>query len=271
MTTLFGRTLDRTRDTEDPPAIRLSRPPTLRRPLQAVASVALVMVSVAVFVTLYEHADHQESVVVITTPVSQGQRITAGQLGVAEISSSGPVSSIPASEIDEVVGRYAVTAMQPGSLVAVSDVTDTSPLAQGQAVVGVALKAGQLPATGVEPGDRVMVVQTATPGAPAPSIVNGTPGSAASPSGPVGSSGSSGSTGTNGTQTATSSTSTAVAGVLVPDAQVFDVAPTSAATADQTAELVSIEVSSTLAPLVTESAASGQISLVLLPPEGGKP
>ena len=260
MTTLFGRAPERSHANEDPPSLRLSGLQTRRRPLQAVLSVALVLVSLAVFVGLYTRADHQQPVVVVTSTVYPGQRIAAGELETAEISSSGSVSSVPASDIGQVIGQYATVTLEPGSLLDVHDVTTTSPLGSGLAVVGVALKAGQLPATGVEPGDEVMVVQTSTPGSPAPSVVTGTPDSGVSTS----TSESSGSSGSATSSSPATSEGTA-AGVLVPQARVFDVAPASAASADETAELVSIEVSSTLAPLVTESAASGQISLVLLP------
>jgi hypothetical protein len=100
-------------------------------------------------------------------------------------------------------------------------------------VVGLALKAGQLPSAGVEAGDQVMIVETAAPGTPLTS---------SDPSG---------------------SSST---GVLVPEATVFDVEVPPAGSASDASLLVSVEVSSTLAAAVSTAAVAGQVSLVLLPP-----
>jgi hypothetical protein len=194
--------------------------------------------SIAIFVSIYSRANHQIAVIAITRSVPPGERITANDLGSANVVVSGTVSPVPVSQARDVVGRFAAVALVPGSLLTMADVSNFHPLASGDAVVGIALKDGQLPSAGVEPGDQVMVVQTGTPGTPAPAT----------------------STSSGGADTST--------GVLVPSAKVYGVAYPPTNSSGATSELVSIEVSSTAAAEVSVAAAANQVSLVLLPPAG---
>lgn len=216
---------------------RLPAPVRIRRPILAIASIAVVFASVAVFVSIYSRASHQVAVIAITRSVQPGERITVNDLGSANVVVSGTVAPVPVSQAQDIVGQFAAVALVPGSLLTMADVSNVHPLASGDAVVGIALKDGQLPSAGVEPGDQVMVVQTGTPGTPAPST----------------------STASGGANSST--------GVLVPSARVYGVAspPLNSSGAS---ELVSIEVSSTVAAEVSVAAAADQVSLVLLPPAG---
>jgi hypothetical protein len=203
-----------------------------------VASVAVVFASVAIFVSIYSRASHQVAVIAVTRSVQPGERITANDLGSASMVVSGTVSPVPVSQARDVVGAFAAVALVPGSLLTLADISHVHPLASGDAVVGIALKDGQLPSAGVEPGDQVMVVQTGTPGTPAPATSTASSGGAAS------------------------------TGVLVPSARVYGVALPPVNSSGANSELVSIEVSSTVAAEVSVAAAADQVSLVLLPPAG---
>jgi hypothetical protein len=204
----------------------------------AVASAAVVFASVAVFASVYSAADRQTPVLIAATTIVQGQPITGSVLGQASVSISGPVTPIPAADASELSGKRAAVTIPAGSLLTMSDVTGAQPIAAGDAVVGLALKSGQLPSSGVKPGDQVMIVQTASPGSP---LATGP--SAGSPS----------------------DTSGAATGVLVPQASVFDVQAPPVNSSGSISELVSIEVSSTFAAAVATTAAADQVSLVLLP------
>jgi hypothetical protein len=204
----------------------------------AIASVAVVFASVAIFVSIYSRASHQVAVIAITRSVPPGARITANDLGSANVVISGTVSPVPVAQAGEIVGKFAAVALVPGSLLTMADVSRSHTLAPGDAVVGIALKDGQLPSAGVEPGDEVMVVQTGTPGSPAPAASTASGGAASS------------------------------TGVLVPSARVYGVSSPPLNSSGATSELVSIEVSSTVAAEVSVAAAANQVSLVLLPPAG---
>ncbi|HEY4947157.1 MAG TPA: hypothetical protein VII19_04610, partial [Acidimicrobiales bacterium] len=149
---------------------------------------------------------------------------------------------IPASSASLLAGKRAAVTIPAGSLLTLGDVTGSTPIAAGDAVVGMALKDGQFPSTGVESGDQVMIVQTASPGAPLTAT---------------------------GTGAASQGIGGSTSGVLVPLATVFNVGPPAASSTTSASLLVSVEVSTTLAAAVSTAASAGQVSLVLLPLGGG--
>ncbi len=229
------------------------RPPSGRRDrrtLALVASVALVAASIAGFTSLYASADHKSSVIVLVRAVSEGQAITSADLGEAQVAASGDVDMIPVDQASEISGKRAASSLPAGSLLTLGDLTGAPAIAAGDAVVGVALKDGSFPTSGLVPGDQVQVVQTAAPG----SAVAAPSGATAVPSGVAGVSVS----GTGETDT----------GVLVPQATVFAVSSPSAASSGGVTLLVSLEVASSVAASVATASAADQVGLVLLP-QGG--
>jgi Flp pilus assembly protein CpaB len=227
---------------------RVPTPLRARRPLLAVASALLVFVSIAGFADLYASANHHASVLVVTRTIEQGQQISADDLSAANIDVSGRVSPIPVSDSSELNGERAAVTIPAGSLLITNDLTDSPSIPAGDAVVGLALKAGEMPAAGVEPGDQVMIVETA----PAGAALDGTGGTG----------GASQSSDVTGQESEGSGEPT---GVLVPQADVFDVQIPPIDASSDTLQLVSVEVSSTEAAAVTTAANAGQVSLVLLP------
>jgi hypothetical protein len=213
--------------------------PRRRRPWAVVVSMMVVVASVAVFVELYSSADHQTSAIIVTRTIQQGQPITGGDLGETRVDVSGGVTPIPVSDAAQLAGKRAAVTIPAGSLLTPADVTGAQPIPAGDAVVGLALKPDQLPSQGVQPGQPVMVVQTAGPG-----------------------------TALTGTTSGGSSDPGSSTGVLVPAATVTDAQAPPGGSASSVAELVSVEVSATLAPAVSVAAAADQVSLVLLAPTG---
>jgi hypothetical protein len=202
---------------------------------------AAVFASVAMFAGLYASAVHTSSVLIVTRTIEAGQPITGGDLGRASVSVPSGVQTIPVSTADELAGKRAAVTVPAGSLLTAGDVTASLPVPSGDAVVGIALKPGQLPSAGLVAGDQVMIVQTASPGTPVPA---------------------------SGSDESTDS-GAAPTGVLVAQATVYDVEnPSSDADTTDTA-LISVSVSSTLAAPVATAAAAGQVSLVLLPDPSG--
>lgn len=242
------------------PNLRLPTPARTRRPFMALASVVVVFASIAGFAELYASANHQVAVLIVTETIEQGQRISGGELGQTSANISSGVTPIPVSQASLLSGKRAAVTIPAGSLLTAGDVTVSQPIAAGDAVVGLALKAGQLPASGVEPGDQVMIVQTASPGSPldAPSATNDSSGA----NGTNGSNDSNDANGANGDPGAST-------GVLVPQAGVFDVEAPPANSSSEASQLVSVEVSSTVASAVSTAANADQVSLVLLPSNSG--
>jgi hypothetical protein len=221
-----------------------------RRPLVAIVSALLVFTSIAVFASVYSSANHQTPSLIVVQTIQEGQRISGTDLGQASVAISAGVSPIPVASAPLLAGKRAAVTIPAGSLLTLADVAGSAPIAAGEAVVGMALKDGEYPSAGVESGDQVMIVQSASPGAPATATATDS-----------GSGSGSGSGSQDGGGSAT--------GVLVPQATVFDVGPPSANSSDGASLLVSVEVSRTLAAEVSTAASAGEVSLVLLPQGSG--
>jgi hypothetical protein len=219
-----------------------------RRPLVAIVSALLVFTSIAVFASVYSSANHQTPSLIVVQTIQEGQRISGTDLGQASVAISAGVSPIPVASAPLLAGKRAAVTIPAGSLLTLADVAGSAPIAAGEAVVGMALKDGEYPSAGVESGDQVMIVQSASPGAPATATATDS-----------GSGSGSGSQDGGGSAT----------GVLVPQATVFDVGPPSANSSDGASLLVSVEVSTTLAAEVSTAASAGEVSLVLLPQGSG--
>jgi len=229
-------TLNRPRTETANAALRLE-PVSRRRPALALGSLALVVVSVAVFVALYAQAGGQRSVLAVARPVSQGAVVEERDLMVVRITATAGVATVPGSALTFVVGRRAAEVLEPGSLLSWSEVVDHSEPPGGDSIVGVAVKDGQLPASGVAPGETVDVVLTGAPGSPVSEASQ-----AGDPDAGAGQPGS----------------------VLAPGSTVLDASP-SAASGAGTID-VSLLVSSTVAPLVATASAAGQVALVIVDP-----
>ena len=157
-------------------------------------------------------------------------------------------------------------ALVPGTLLTVADLSNAAPLPTGAAIVGVALKVGSYPGSGLAPGDVVDVVLTGAAGSPVTAGLSS--GSASSSGAGAGAGTAGGATATTGSAVTGSATpgaaSSTSATVLVQSARVVDVeSPPASSSSDGV--VVSLEVPSTQAPVVANAAAAGQVALVLVP------
>ena len=102
--------------------------------------------------------------VVVTTAVPAGAVITSADVGTTTIAAGPGVHDIPARQLCQVMGLVAATSLRPGTLLAPSELTSKLPPAPGQELVPVAVKPSGLPASGLAPGDQVLVVATPAAG-----------------------------------------------------------------------------------------------------------
>jgi len=106
---------------------------------------------------------HQVSVLEVTRSLAPGTQITTADLAPVTISAGSGVKSIPARQEGQVTGLTAAVGLRPGTLLVPADLTSAPVPGAGQQLVPVALKSDQLPASGLVPGQQVLVVPT--PGA----------------------------------------------------------------------------------------------------------
>jgi hypothetical protein len=144
------------------PAGHLRGLPRRRRPAMVALAVAMSGAGVLVSAAVYQRTDHQVPVVMMTAAVPAGALITAGDVATADVTVPPGIHVIPGSQIDQLAGQTAAVALRPGTLLAPADLTVAQPPAPGQDLVDVPVKPESLPASGLQPGDHVLIV--ATPG-----------------------------------------------------------------------------------------------------------
>lgn len=107
----------------------------------------------------------------VSQAVGAGQRIPGSALTEVQIAPVSGLSYIPWSEAPQVTQFFAASAIPPGTLLSSAMVARSSGLTSGRAVVGLALKDGQMP-DGLSVGDHVDIYQVSDssqscPGSPA--------------------------------------------------------------------------------------------------------
>jgi SAF domain len=144
---------------------RLRSLPRRRRPGMIALAVALVGVGILGSAALYQRQNHQVPVIVVTANVPAGSVITAADLATASIAAGPSIKDIPARQLAQVTGLVAATALRPGTLLAPSELTTSLPPVAGQVLVALGFKPAALPASGLAPGDQVLLIATpAIPG-----------------------------------------------------------------------------------------------------------
>jgi hypothetical protein len=176
------------------------------------------------------NSGHRREVLVVARGVAAGSAIQPGDLAETRVGFDSGVHLVTATERAKVLGRIAAVNLVPGMLVSLDLMTNGSIVVPGHAVVGLALKPGQLPSR-LRPLDNVMLIQTISASSGSSTPGGGSP-EATPPAGAI----------------------------LVARAQVFAV---DVSTDGQTT-IVSVIVTTDQAPGLASASARGQVSLVLL-------
>jgi hypothetical protein len=206
-----------------------------RRPVIAVASLAVVVVCAALFAVIYVHSSRLVAVIGVARQVPEGQVLEVADLRQVDVSVTSGVDVVPVTDASQVIGRQVSVTLLPGTLLSPSDLGRARVLPANEAIVGVDLKPGMMPASGVTAGETVLVVLT-TPAGSALSV--GSPGSAGSKS--------------------PQSQPTVIATATVVG---VDSSPDDGGSGDV---VVSLDVPLVKAPLIADTSAAGQAALVLV-------
>jgi len=197
--------------------------PTRTRPKgYAALAVALLVGFGALGAWFYTSAGSKVPVVMAKNDIPVGHVIGRDDLTTVDV--AGGVTAVSADHLSSLLGQRAAVEILPNTLVQRAMVTSGSPVAAGQGLVGVAAAPGQIPSSGLVPGDTVEVLQLPQKGV------------------------------------AAASTSSASA-VLVASATVFDVRPN---TSSSGGTLLTLIVPTSAAFGVAQASNAGQIALVKL-------
>jgi hypothetical protein len=150
----------------------VSAPRTRRRPALLALGVALVVVSALGAVSLFTFFSDTQRVVLVVDAVAAGEPVPAEALAVTDATVTPDLAVVPADRLESLVGSTALVPLLPGQLLSPDAVGDGPAVpVEDRSVVGLLLTRGQLPATGVQAGDVVLVVDTPQPGGEPPSGV----------------------------------------------------------------------------------------------------
>jgi hypothetical protein len=126
-------------------------------------AVALVGAGVLASDAVYTATNHRVPVLVAEATVPAGAVIASGDVGTASVSAGPGVRVIPASQLRQVVGQVAGTELHPGMLMTAAEIGSRQPPAPGDVLVPLPVRPSALPASGLRPGDHVLIIPT--PGA----------------------------------------------------------------------------------------------------------
>lgn len=132
------------------------------------AGILVIVLGALGSAALYSSANEQHSVVSVTQPVARGTEVTSDHLGVVQVPAGFPVDTLPAEELDHLVGRTALTDLPAGSFPLAVHVGD-DPLPEGQALVGFRMHHGQLPMSPMPAGTTIQLVDLSGTESPAES------------------------------------------------------------------------------------------------------
>jgi len=126
-----------------------------RRPGYIALAVVLIVGLAAVGAWLYAGAGAKTPVIVMYGTVPVGQKIQRSDLTTVAV--AGGITAIRGDSIDSIVGQTAAVTLLPDTILQRSMLRTGPALTNGTAQVGIAVKAGQIPADGLAPGDSVVI------------------------------------------------------------------------------------------------------------------
>lgn len=211
---------------------RIPVPARERKPALAALAVLLILGGALASAYLVMASGHRVSVIRISQQVAPGQQVPEAALQEIQISATSQLDYVPWTDRVRVGQTFADVTLVQGSLLTYGMISTTNGAGVGTVKIGLALKPGQLPAEGLQPGDRVALYAVAS------------------------------ATGATGTQSGA---------VLSRAATVVEVAQPGAGSLQSGQTLVSVAVPADEAPQVTEAASQGAVAVAVLPPGGQAP
>ncbi|MFJ7249233.1 SAF domain-containing protein [Kitasatospora sp. NPDC098652] len=137
-----------------------------RRPAVLAMAVALIAAGGLGGAVLYNSTGQRVAVLALARDVPWGQVITDDDLVVARIAGDPALRPVSAQDRARAVGLRAATDLKRGAMLTGSDLAQGLTVQPGQIVVGVSAKRTQLPASRLQPGVQIVVVNTPDNGRP---------------------------------------------------------------------------------------------------------
>ncbi|GAB3917310.1 hypothetical protein GCM10011575_32030 [Microlunatus endophyticus] len=154
-------TLDeQTRPSADlaPPVPAAVQARTRRNPRWVALGVVAVCLGAIASFFLYSQLSESHQVVAMRQTVHRGGTITAADLGQVRVGSTGGIATVPAAQLDSLVGKVAAFDLVQGSLLPADAVTTALPPDHGKDIIGIQVATGRAPSGFLSPGSPVHLV-----------------------------------------------------------------------------------------------------------------
>jgi hypothetical protein len=144
--------------------------PRRRSVMQGALAVLLIVVGALTAGYVAQRIGTTHNYLAVARPIGAGQEITSSDLIVVRVNSAIGLKPVPAGRADEVVGKHALMALVPGSLITMDQVTDNPVPKPGYQIIGLKLKEGLVPQVRLDVGDTVILVALPENSAPTPDV-----------------------------------------------------------------------------------------------------
>lgn len=105
-------------------------------------------------------AGDRDAVLVLARDLPAGTVLAAGDVVEALVAVDAGVATVAADDVSSVLGMVAVSALPQGSVLAPGDLVASGPPQAGEVVVPLPVPGTGMPAGGLRPGDKLLVVDT---------------------------------------------------------------------------------------------------------------
>lgn len=123
----------------------------------ALGVVAVCLGAIASFF-LYSQLSESHQVVAMRQTVHRGTTISAQDLGQVRVGSTGGIATVPATELDSLIGKVAAFDLVQGSLLPADAVTAALPPDHGKDIIGIRVDTGRAPSGFLSAGSPVHLV-----------------------------------------------------------------------------------------------------------------
>ena len=131
-----------------------------RRPGVLVTGIAIAAVGGLAAFWAVGLVQDRTPVLVVARSVEAGATVSSADLAEADVAVPAGVSAVPASERGALVGKVARAPLSVGAVLAPGAIGDPVPPAARQSLVVLALPATRMPASGLHPGQHLLLVST---------------------------------------------------------------------------------------------------------------
>jgi hypothetical protein len=134
--------------------------PRSRRPVPVLAGIVVVAIGGLIGIVLLGGSQDRTAVLTVTRSVPAGATIDAGDLAAVDVAVPARVATVRADERDTLAGKVARVDLAAGSVLAPGNIGDPIDPQAGQSLVVLALPVSRMPASGLRPGQRLVLVST---------------------------------------------------------------------------------------------------------------